>query len=188
MRREVWRGRPWMGSVVLVVADEPGLLATYLPTGAPFAFPPGEWPGGRHPWHGRGAWEGHGVLALHRPGDRYAVFHFWDGPERRFAGWYVNLQEPFLRTAVGFDTLDLELDLWLPASGGLERKDWDLLETRVSEGRFTAAEAEAIRAEGDRLAAAFAAGERWWDGRWSSWEPDPSWGPRPLPPGWERRP
>ena len=110
--------------------------------GAPFAFPAGDWPGGRHPWDGRGGWEGHGVLMLHRPGDRYAVWHFWEEPARRFAGWYLNLQEPFRRTNVGFDTQDLELDVWIPAGGRPRLKDWELLDRRVAEGRFTAAEAE----------------------------------------------
>jgi RimJ/RimL family protein N-acetyltransferase len=174
-----------MGTVVLVVEDLPGLLVTYLPPGAPFAFPDGDWPGGRHPWHGRGGWTGHGVLMLHRPGDRHAVWHFWEGPERRFAGWYLNLQEPFRRTRGGFDTQDLELDVWIPAGGRPQRKDWELLGQRVAEGRFTVAEAESILADGEALAAAAEAGARWWDDDWAAWAPDPAWAPGPLPPGWD---
>jgi len=68
VRREVWRGSPWMAVSVIVVADEPDVLATYLPEGAQFAFP-GDGHGlGPHPWQGRGAWNGHGVLMLQRPG------------------------------------------------------------------------------------------------------------------------
>jgi len=101
----VWQGKPWLGTIVFVVEDTPDLLASYLPEGSPFIFPDGEWPGdGRHPWHGRGVWEGHGVLMLQRPGESYAVWHFWNGPGRRFGGWYLNLQEPFRRTAVGYDS------------------------------------------------------------------------------------
>jgi len=69
VRREVRRGSPWMAVCVIVVADEPGLLATYLPGGAQFAFPTEEHALGPHPWLGRGAWEGHGVLMLQRPGE-----------------------------------------------------------------------------------------------------------------------
>ncbi|HEY7730171.1 MAG TPA: GNAT family N-acetyltransferase [Gaiellaceae bacterium] len=190
VRRELWRGRPWMGTPVLVVEDEPELLVTYLPRGARFEFPDGDWPGdGRHPWHGRGAWEGHGVLMLHRPGDRYSVWHFWDGHRRRFAGWYVNLQEPFRRTPIGFDTQDLELDIWIPAAGGgWEFKDWELVDERVADGRFTASEAEGIRETGRRLAAQLDAGERWWSDGWAGWRPDRSWTATPLPPGWEKMP
>ena len=189
VRREVLRGRPWLGAVVLAVADEPDLLASYLPEGTPFGFPDGSWPtpNGRHPWHGRSCWEGHGVLMLQRPGDHYAVWHFWAGPEREFAGWYLNLQEPFRRTAAGYDTQDLELDVWIPAddNGSWSFKDDDLLETRMTEGRFTAAEIEEIRDEGSRVGAMLDAGERWWDAEWSRWSPQGDWTAKPLPEGWD---
>jgi hypothetical protein len=58
---------------------------------------------------GRAAWHGHGVLMQQRPDEAHAIWIFWDGPEREFRGWYVNLQEPLRRTAVGYDTQDLEL-------------------------------------------------------------------------------
>ncbi|MEU7959265.1 hypothetical protein [Micromonospora humida] len=43
---------------------------------------------------------------------------------------------------------------------------------------------EAIRAEGDRIAALLDAGQRWWDAGWAHWRPDPSWPVPQLPPGW----
>ena len=62
VRREMLRTGPWLGTVVFVVEDRPDLLVSYLPEGAPFGFPDGNWPtaDGRHPWHGRSAWQGHG--------------------------------------------------------------------------------------------------------------------------------
>jgi hypothetical protein len=112
---------------------------------------------------------------LQRPGDAYAIWLFWHGPDREFRGWYVNLQEPFRRTAVGYDTQDLELDIWLPLDASWEWKDDELLEQRVQEGRFTAAQVAAIRAEGARIAADLDDGRRWWSGDWASWTPDPGW-------------
>ena len=186
VRREVWRGRPWSGWATTVVRDEPALLALYLAEGTRFAFPDGDWPGGRHPWYGRDAWSGHGVLGLHRPGDAYAVLVFWDGPERRFAGWYVNFQDPFRRTRLGVDTFDHELDIWIPDGASWRWKDEDLLEASVATGRFTAEEVAEIRAEGERVAADLDAGRRWWSDDWRTWEPDPSWPVPELPEGWER--
>lgn len=187
VRREIWRGRPWCGTVVLVVEDTDELLASYLPEGSPFGFPDGDWPGdGRHPWHGRGGWEGHGVLMLQRPGESYAVWHFWDGPERAFAGWYFNLQEPFRRTNVGYDTQDLELDIWWPVGEDWRFKDQDLLEERVADGRFTRSEADEIAALGDRIGATLES-DRWWAG-WDAWRPDPGWRAPELPPGWDTAP
>jgi Protein of unknown function (DUF402) len=170
LRREIRNdGWAWMQSRVLVVRDEPELLVTYLAEGTPFEFPPGP---EVHPWAGRAAWSGHGVLMLHRPDEMHAIWVFWDGPNRDFAGWYVNLQEPFRRTAEGYDTQDLELDIWIPAGGTWQLKDSDLLDLRVQEGRFTQDQARAIRAEGDRVIAELEAGRRWWDERWAEWSPD----------------
>ena len=183
MRREVWRGKTWEGLIVFVVDDAPDLLV-YLPEGSPFGFPEGDWPGGRHPWHGRGGWEGHGVLMLQRPGESYAVWHFWHG-RGTFNGWYLNLQEPFRRTAVGYDTQDLELDIWVSVDGSWSFKDADLMEERIADGRFTREQVTEIFAEGDRIAAMLDAGERWWAEAWSRWEPPAGWIAPPLPEGWD---
>ena len=173
VRREVRNdGWAWLEVPVVVVRDEPDLLVTYLPEGAPFTFPPGPEP---HPWSTRRAWEGHGVLMLQRPGEAHAVWVFWHGPYREFSGWYLNLQEPFRRTAHGYDTQDLELDLILHADGRIEWKDVELLEQRVEEGRFTQDQAHAIRAEGQRVHAELSSGRRWWDAYWALWEPEPAW-------------
>src|SRR4051812_8138071 len=173
VRREVRNdGWPWLEVPVVVVRDEPDLLATYISSGAPFTFPPGP---ELHPWSARERWHGHGVLMLQRPGDAYAVWVFWHGEEREFAGWYLNLQEPFRRTSHGYDTQDLELDLLVHPDGRVEVKDDDLLDLRVQEGRFTRDQAAAVRAEGDRIQLELAAGRRWWDPWWALWDPDPAW-------------
>ena len=140
IRREVLNdGRAWLLVPVVVVDDQPDLLATYIAPATPFAFPDGDWPSpdGRHPWHGRQRWQGNGLLMLQRPGESYAIWLFWHGPQREFRGWYVNLQEPFRRTVDGYDTQDLELDIWVPLDAPWEWKDDALLDQRVREGRFT---------------------------------------------------
>lgn len=185
VRREVWGGKPWLGTVVRVVEDRPDLLVSYLPSGAPFGFPDGDWPGGRHPWHGRTSWEGHGVLMLQRPRESHAIWHFWEEPGRRFAGWYVNFQRPFERTVVGYDTLDLELDIWIPESRDWEWKDAEVLDERVREGRFTQAEVDGVRRDGELVATDLDAGRRWWDERWRDFVPDPGWEVPDLPAGWD---
>ena len=53
----------------------------------------------------------------------------------------------------GYDTQDLELDIWIPLDRPWEWKDEELLERRVEEGRFTAEQVVEIRAEGERIAA-----------------------------------
>jgi hypothetical protein len=170
-------GRAWIEVPEIVVRDGDELLATYVPEGTPFRFPEGPWPTptGLHPWHSKQRWQGHGIVVLQRPGEMHAIWVFWRGEQREFAGWYVNIQEPFRRTALGYDTLDLELDIWLPRDGAWERKDDELLEERVREGRFTPAQVAAARVEASRVIADIDAGHQWWDRAWSEWKPDPAW-------------
>ena len=75
------------------------------------------------------------MLQLQRPGEIHAVWVFWHGPEREFRGWYVNLQEPFRRTSLGFDTQDLELDLVVALDGSWQYKDEEKLAGWIDRGR-----------------------------------------------------
>lgn len=163
------------------------MLVTYLPEETPFAFPPSA-DGRPHPWQRKRCWEGHGVLMLRRPGEAYSVWHFWEGAERAFAGWYLNLEEPFRRTEAGYDTQDLELDVWLPVGEPWRFKDAELLDERVRDGRYTPEQAAATRRLGRELAAVLESGERWWEQHWTSFVPDPAWRAPSFPVGWEAAP
>jgi Protein of unknown function (DUF402) len=184
VRRDVWHGRPVIGWGGIVVSDTDDLLVLYMPEGSPLGFPPEDFFGAPHPWSGKDRWTGHGVLQLQRPAEMHAVWVLWEGAERRLGAWYLNIQEPFRRSSLGFDTQDLELDIVVAPDGGWRFKDDEQLEGWIERGRWTAAEVEAIRAEGSRLAAKLEAGERWWDEAWASWTPDPSWPTPSLPAGW----
>lgn len=128
------------------------------------------------------------MLALQRPGEAHSIFHFWRGRERRFACWYINIQEPFRRTPIGIDTQDLELDIVVAPDCSWGFKDSELLDQRVREGRFTLDQAVEVRLEGDRIAAELRAGRHWWDHSWADWQPNPEWIVPALPRGWEQVP
>jgi Protein of unknown function (DUF402) len=181
-----WHGRPWMGVPAYVVEDSDDQLAVYVPSGAPFGFPDGPWPtpGGHHPWHERGVWEGHGCLMVQRPGDDHAIWHFWTGEHRTFACWYVNIQTAFVRTAIGFDTQDLELDLVVFPDGSWFLKDLEALPHRVAEGLMDGALVDYVVELGRRLGNELDRGHRWWDPAWAEWTPDPAWAVPVLPPDW----
>lgn len=167
VRREVLNdGRCWLEQDVVVVQDDGELLVTYVAPGSALRYPLGF-----HPWHPKPAWQGNGVLHLQRSGDWYAIWVFWHGEEREFAGWYVNFQEPFRRAERSYDTQDLELDIWIPRDGPWQWKDREALEERVREGRFTAAQAAHVRAQAERVAADLDAGRHSWDTVWAEWSP-----------------
>ena len=184
VRRDVWHGEVMFGWGGIVVQDTDDLLALYMPEGAPLAFA-ADFFGEPHPWSGRDRWYGHGVVQLHRPGAMHSVWVFWEGPARRFAGWYLNLEEPWRRTLLGFDTQDLELDIVVSADGSWSFKDDEQLDPWVVRGRWTSEEVAEIRAEGARLGAELDAGRRWWSDEWATWQPDPAWPPPVLPEGWD---
>jgi hypothetical protein len=111
-------------------------------------------------------------LRVTRPGDRYSVFLFEDG-------WYVNLEEPQRRTAVGFDFEDELLDVWVPFGGEPELLDEDELDEAVARSFVSAERALTIRAKAERLIA-----EPPWPTGWEDWRPEPGWQVPDLPPGW----
>ena len=118
------------------------------------------------------------VLKVWRPGRAHSVWLFLDGDELLY--WYVNLEEPWRRTRLGFDTRDHALDIVVEPDGAWRWKDEDHLEQASANGRFTREQAAEIRAEGERVLA-----ERPWPTGWEEWRPPADWRPPALPEGWD---
>lgn len=174
-----------------VVADSDDEIALYIARGTPTrrrVLPDGR-PLDRTlpyaeraalPWRlGHGEWFGSSVLQLARAGEPRSYWAFFDPDTGSFEGWYVNLQEPLRRTAIGFDTVDHVLDLVIdPDLESWCWKDEDELEDAVRVGRFTPAEAAQVRRGGEAAISALARREWPFDRGWHEWRPDPAW---PLP-------
>lgn len=173
LMRHVWRDEVFLAAPVTVVEDEPALLVTWLAAGTPYMRQPdrAQLPFGQ-PLVDR-PWSAPGVLQLT---PRPAAHSIWIFPD----GWYVNLQEPLRRSRLGFDTRDQLLDLVRSRDGSWRWKDEHELEEAVRRGFVPPEEAEAVRAEGERVLAAdpFPTG-------WEHWRPDPSWPVPSLPAGWD---
>jgi protein associated with RNAse G/E len=97
--------------------------------------------------------------------------------------WYLNLQTAFVRTAHGYGTQDLELDLIVLADGSHIVKDEEVLDDRVSEGRYTPELVTWIRQYGTVLIQRLEDEGPWWDRSWAEWEPDPAWQTPAFPDG-----
>jgi hypothetical protein len=191
--REVWRGRIWTGRPVTVVADGEDGLMFFVPVGAR-GFVPHTLDGA--PLHAfvdveGDAWEvcpttwtETNVLSFAEEGRPHATLAFWDAAWA-FRGWYVNLQTPLRRTAIGFDYLDQELDAWIERDGSWGWKDEDELERSVAAGIWTPAEAERFRREGEHAVERVLERRPPFDRDWSWWRPDPAWQIPELPPGWD---
>ena len=82
-------------------------------------------------------------------GEAHSTLLFWEGPERVFDRWYINLQAPFTRTPQGFDFVDHFLDIVVrPDFSDWVWKDEEELKKAASLGLVTPVQAQEIRAEG----------------------------------------
>ncbi|SDP56138.1 DUF402 domain-containing protein [Lentzea jiangxiensis] len=174
VRREVLHGKVWSEMPTRVVVDEPGLFAVFVEPGTKLTYPSHHHP---HPWDkpDRGFWRGHGKLMLHRPQDAYSVDLFWKGADRVFGNYYLNLQAPYRRVEDGFETLDHALDYTVAPDGTWQQRDLDEFEEQVASGKYSAQEAEEIRAEAVKIEKMLVSGEVWWDPAWADWRPEAVW-------------
>jgi hypothetical protein len=101
-----------------VVRDEEELIAVYLQPGTVFKMStrmtrPTEMQyilRSDERYH-EAEWRDMDALILYRPGDAYSVWRFQRADDQRLKMWYVNLEEPWTRTSIGFDSRDHGLDV-----------------------------------------------------------------------------
>jgi len=98
----------------------------------------------------------------------------------------VNLEAPWRRHRLGFDSEDHLLDVVIePDLSAWKWKDEDELAWAVTDGRYTEADAERFRSEGLRAVDHLMRREPPLDEPWERWRPDPSWPLPTLPEGWD---
>jgi len=177
-----------------VVRDEDDLIAMYLRPGTVFKASVGN----TRPSEERSAvgfdgrhydmvWRAMDALILHRPGDAHSVWRYQRAEDQRLTMWYVNLEEPWKRTARGFDSRDHGLDVIVaPDLASWSWKDEDEMEREIAAGRLQPAEVTRYRAEGERAALRITRREPPFDEDWTAWRPDPAWPVPVLLPGWDR--
>jgi uncharacterized protein len=186
--REVWRGKVFEARPATVVEDAPEQTTLVIPGGVWCGVPVDE-DGAElrlpdRPWRleirRRGPVP---ILSFAWPEAAYSVLR-WPADEG-LPVWYVNLQDPLQRTELGFDTTDHALDVIVELDGTWRWKDEDELEEAADNGLFTADEAAAFRADGNRAVARILDRAPPFDRDWSSWRPDPGWAIPSLPDGWD---
>jgi len=144
-------------------------------------------PGGWDGHHDDFAWRGPGMIRLHPIGCAYSVLRRWNPDTGRYQGWYVNLEQPWRRTPIGFDTRDDVLDVTVDDDlTAWQLKDDDELAWSVQAGQFSATEAARIHQTAETAISRIEA--RVWpfeDNAWSAFAPDPRWPAPHLPEHWD---
>jgi Protein of unknown function (DUF402) len=178
----VW---PWT-----IVTDREDETVLYIPAGTVGKRRSGErggpgdrfivrWDGG----HADVTWNRTNVVRLYSLGDPYSLWLAFDASTWDLAWRYINLEDPWLRTAIGFDSRDVYLDLVAgPEGDEWEWKDENELAWVVEQGRLDARRAAEIRADGER--AVEAVRKRGSLDKWRAWRPDPRWLIPTLPERW----
>ncbi len=185
----VWRSRPFgrIGYVmpVTVVVDTPALTVLFQAPGSickrprgPRAGPHGrsllidQWDGA----HEDRLWFGQPNLRLHIWGTSHTIIRSWNFVSECAEGWYINLEAPWRRTSIGFDTQDLVLDITVTDDcSSWAWKDEDELAWSINQGRFSKEQAAAIRAEGVRVIAALQTRAWPFQDDWFAWRPNLQW-------------
>ena len=201
--RGIWFGRVFAAWPFVVVEETDELIAAYIPPGAIWKrpadlegndvrLPHGDWGYNDDVWHG------HGMVRIFVRGASHSVLVFLGHREvsshprkvRDVECWYINLEQPFVRTPIGIDTRDNHLDLVFPGDLSSHRwKDEHELDEAVAFGSVTAAEAAAFRAEGECVIEwVQRADHPAIDDRWRDWTPVEGWGVPVLAPEWETLP
>jgi hypothetical protein len=177
-----------------VVEDNDDVLALFIAAGSFYkagpkrsakakrAAPRHELPPDEYVWR-------NDTLRLMLPGRCHSVSLSWsrDSGARRLLKYFVNMEEPFRRTPVGFDTQDHTLDIEVTPQLKWRWRDEQELENHVTEGFYTPALAAAARAEGQRAIEAIVREEHVCT-RWQDWQPDPNWPTPTFPSAWDTTP
>jgi hypothetical protein len=124
------------------------------------------------------------------PGRAHSVALFWgrQAGARSLLKYFVNLEEPFRRTAVGFDTQDHTLDIELTPELSWRWRDEEELMSHVTEGFYTPALAAAARREGESAIDAIRRRDHECLRSWPQWRPPSEWAVPALADGWDTTP
>jgi hypothetical protein len=130
------------------------------------------------------------TLRLMLPGRHHSVWLFWkdDGSGRRLSQYYVNMEEPFRRTAVGFDTQDHTLDVNIAPDLTWKWRDTESLDEHVKHGFYTEALAREIWNEGRLAIDEIVRGDHACLKGWHDWQPEPEWTIPEMPAEWSSVP
>jgi hypothetical protein len=131
-------------------------------------------------------WRGSRVIMLASPAAAHAIYAWWGAEDHKFLSWYINLQAPLCRTAVGFDTTDYLLDIVAsPDRSEWSWKDEDEFEEAVAAGNISAEQAVAIRSEGVKAVQLLQEGPASCYEAWMNWAPPREWEIPEMPLNWD---
>jgi predicted RNA-binding protein associated with RNAse of E/G family len=188
--RGVLKGKLWWACPAYVVQDTPELLVLYWAVGTPTKSPV-QRPSvedelyNRIQLHDR-LWTDNDVLSLNPAGAAFSIEVMWEASNHQLRGWYVHLQEPLRRTAIGVDTIDQMLDIVIsPDQTRWYWKDEDELNQAEHIGVYSPVKANAIRSAGQKVIRLLQEHASHFCDGWEDWLHPRGWTAPDFPEGWD---
>lgn len=103
------------------------------------------------------------TLAVVRPEDGFAIWASWL-PTGEHLGYYVNLQRPYQRTELGFEAMDLMLDIVVDPDLTWRWKDEHEVQELLDRGVYDQELVDGVRAQAQRAIALIESGAAPFDG------------------------
>ena len=188
--RGIYNDRVWYMQSALIVHDSPEEVALVVLPGAECSAPR-EYIHGKHGASGQYdrwgnylgnhwnmesyLWRTNRLLILLEPEKYYAGMFFWEHNSGNFLCYYMNFQLPFRRSEIGFDTLDLELDIIVEPDLTWHWKDVENYQKGIESGVIRSEWTEAIDITRQEVFEALGNRRYPFDGSWLDWKPDPAW-------------
>ena len=196
--QEVWRGRLWSARPFVVIHDEPGLSALWMPAGTVFKGPSNPTTRPLKPtprermlenlrhvdWLHRDVTAPISSLWIVPHGAWYSAQRGWL-PNGDQLGWYINFQEPLEQHRNTLRTMDLALDLVVHPDGQQELKDRTEFDVLCAERLISEPTAAAVLQDLEAVRNLLVSGESPFNQRWASFEPDTTIERPSLPDDWD---
>ncbi len=131
------------------------------------------------------AWHTNRFLTVLEPKKYFSTIYIWRADTGVFDCYYINFQLPFKRTPLGFDTLDLDLDIVIEPSYDWQWKDVEEYQHGIQTGGIKLewiGEVERARKE---IATRLQSRSYPLDGSWLNWTPNLNWPALKLPVNWD---
>lgn len=199
--RNVFRDRVQTVFPSIVVLDSPELVVTWLPLDTPVLHGVTDPTSGYYDNKGHlraktmaakswmmseRNWHTEGTLRIKHPRSLWSLWVFWEPKMTEVRGWYINIDAPYQRTRLGFDTWDMFLDVMVqPDRKTWQYKDEDEFAEAIKTGMFTEFEAQEVRDAAANALQIVAENRKPFDNTWANWRPDILWDIPQIPKDWE---
>jgi protein associated with RNAse G/E len=131
-------------------------------------------------------WHTNRFLILLEPEKFYSTIYIWNAASNEFVSYYINFQLPIQRTQLGFDTLDLDLDMVIEDSHTWQWKDMNEYERGIHTGGIQPDWVKNIEQAQQEVFTRIKERAYPLDASWLNWRPDPAWDLPRLPENWDQ--